>query len=147
MVRFAGTLQNELKDTNIRTFVLHPGQVGTTKLSDINYVTKDYVRKAAPEIPKLIEGVLKTILDCTPKLPAWSCCFLFSSKVFSPFDETDSKGNELRGKYIDCCQDLGELIKRIDEIKEKRLYILKADIYPTDIVNLRETADVKNVKG
>jgi len=81
MVRFATTLQVELKDTNIRTFVLHPGQIGTTKLGDINYVTKDYVRKAAPEIPKLIEGVLMTILDCSPRLPAWSCCFLFSSKV------------------------------------------------------------------
>jgi hypothetical protein len=140
-------LQNELKDTNIRTFVLHPGQVGTTKLSDINYVTKDYVRKAAPEIPKLIEGVLMTILDCTPKLPAWSCCFLFTSKVHRLSKGANGKSNELKGRYIDCCQDLGELVKRSDEIKEKRLYILKADCYPTDIVNLRETADVKSVKA
>src|SRR5271170_7280307 len=84
IIRFAGILQAELKDTNIRTFSLHPGQVKNTKLSDINYVTKDYVREAKPEIPKLIGGILNQILDCDPRLPAWSSCFLSTSKVHSP---------------------------------------------------------------
>jgi len=52
----------------------------------------------------------------------------------------------LKGRYIDCCQDLGELVKRVNEIKEKGLYVLKADCYPTDIVNPRDAADVKSVK-
>lgn len=48
----------------------------------------------------------------------------------------------MRGRYIDCCQDLGELVDRIDEVKEKRLNMLKSDLYPTDVVNPRDTARV-----
>ena len=81
LIRFAASLQTEIAHTNIRTFSLHPGQVTNTKLSDINYVTKDYVREQAPDLAKHIKGILGQILDCSPRLPAWSCCFLFSPKV------------------------------------------------------------------
>jgi len=44
----------------------------------------------------------------------------------------------LKGRYIDCCQDLGEMLARIDEIKAKNMYKLTATVYPTDIVNPRD---------
>ena len=50
------------------------------------------------------------------------------------------KGTELKGRYIDCCQDLGELVNRIDEVKEKKLNLLKADLYPTAVFNPRDLA-------
>jgi hypothetical protein len=34
-------------------------------------------------------------------------------------------------------------VERIDEVKEKRLNILKADVYPTDLFNPRDTARIK----
>ena len=67
LIRFAGSLQTDLKDTGICTFAIHPGQVKNTQLGDINYVVKDYIREAAPEIPKLIGGLLDQILDCDPR--------------------------------------------------------------------------------
>jgi NAD(P)-dependent dehydrogenase (short-subunit alcohol dehydrogenase family) len=81
LIRFVGCLQLELKETKIQTFVLHPGEVGNTKLADVSYVTKDYVREQVPEIPMMIGGMLKTILNCHTRLPAWTCVFLATGKV------------------------------------------------------------------
>jgi len=99
------------------------------------------VRELEPEIPKLIGGILNQILDCDPRLPAWSCCFLASSRVMKVQQVlANVKGIELKGRYIDCCQDLGELVNRIDEVKEKKLNLLKADLYPTAVFNPRDLA-------
>jgi len=84
LIRFVGCLQLELKDTAIQTFAVHPGEVGGTQLADIKYVTKDYVQKEAPEVPKFIEGVLNEILKCHTRLPAWTSVFLASGKVPPP---------------------------------------------------------------
>lgn len=81
LIRFVGCLQLELKDTNIQTFAVHPGEVGGTQLADIKYVTKDYVQKEAPEVPEFIGKVLGEILKCHTRLPAWTSVFLASGKV------------------------------------------------------------------
>jgi len=44
------------------------------------------------------------------------------------------KASELKGRYIDCNQDIGELLERIEEVKNERLNIMKVDMYPTGIV-------------
>lgn len=41
------------------------------------------MREEKPEIAKHIGGILTTILDCDPRLPAWCACFCFSPKVMS----------------------------------------------------------------
>src|SRR5579859_6729492 len=56
LIRFVGCLQLEVKDNNIQAFAVHPGEVGGTKLADIKYVTKDYVRKEAPRGPEIHRG-------------------------------------------------------------------------------------------
>jgi NAD(P)-dependent dehydrogenase (short-subunit alcohol dehydrogenase family) len=81
LIRFVGCLQTELEKTNVKTFVMHPGSVGGTQLADIKYVTKDYVREQAPEVPEFIGGMLNTILTCHTRLPAWTSVFLASGKV------------------------------------------------------------------
>ena len=81
LIRFVGCLQGELKDTNVQSFAVHPGSVGGTQLADIKYVTKDYVREQAPEVPEFIGGMLNKILTCSTRLPAWTCVFLASGRV------------------------------------------------------------------
>jgi len=82
LIRFVGCLQPELNDTNVQAFAVHPGEVGGTQLSDIKYVTKDYVRREAPEVPEFIGGVLSSILNCHTRLPAWTSVFLSTERVF-----------------------------------------------------------------
>jgi len=81
LIRFVGCLQPELKDTKIQTFAVHPGEVAGTQLSDIKYVTKDYVRKERPEVAEQIGSLLKEILNCHTRLPAWTCVFLATERV------------------------------------------------------------------
>lgn len=81
LIRFVGCLQGELKDTNVQSFAVHPGEVGGTQLADIKYVTKDYIREQAPEVPEFIGGMLNKILTCSTRLPALTCVFLASGKV------------------------------------------------------------------
>jgi NAD(P)-dependent dehydrogenase (short-subunit alcohol dehydrogenase family) len=83
LIRFAGCLNQELKDTNVHAFAVHPGEVGGTQLADIKYVTKDYIRQEAPEIPEYIGSVLDSILNCHTRLPAWTSVFLASKRVCS----------------------------------------------------------------
>lgn len=83
LIRFVGCLQTELKDTNVRTFAIHPGEVGGTQLADIKYVTKDYVQKEAPHVPEFIGGMLNKILQCHTRLPAWTSVYLASGKVLA----------------------------------------------------------------
>jgi|SRR5579862_2345099 NAD(P)-dependent dehydrogenase (short-subunit alcohol dehydrogenase family) len=81
LIRFVGCLQKELEGTDVQAFAVHPGEVGGTQLADIKYVTKDYVREEAPEVPEFIGKVLNSILNCHTRLPAWTCVFLASGKV------------------------------------------------------------------
>ena len=83
LIRYVGCLQEEVKDTDIQLFAIHPGEVAGTQLEHIDYVTKDYVKKEAPEVREFIAGMLKTILNCHTRLPAWTSVFLSSGKVRS----------------------------------------------------------------
>ena len=80
LIRFAGSMQADHKDTNLRFYSTHPGSV-PSKISIVENVTTQRVREERPEIPKFINTVLADFLDATPELSAWTCCFLFSSKV------------------------------------------------------------------
>jgi NAD(P)-dependent dehydrogenase (short-subunit alcohol dehydrogenase family) len=80
LIRFAGSMQADHKDTNLRFYSTHPGSV-PSKISVVDNVTTQKVRDLMPEIPQFINTTLATFLDATPELSAWTCCFLFSSKV------------------------------------------------------------------
>jgi NAD(P)-dependent dehydrogenase (short-subunit alcohol dehydrogenase family) len=81
LIRFAGSMQADYKSTNLRFYSTHPGSV-PSKISLVENVTTKSVRQKRPEIPKFIETVLADFLDATAELSAWTCCFLFSEKVF-----------------------------------------------------------------
>jgi NAD(P)-dependent dehydrogenase (short-subunit alcohol dehydrogenase family) len=83
LIRFVGCVQREVENTDIQLFAVHPGEVGGTQLGDVNYVTKDYVRQEAPEVPEHVGPLLRKILDCHTRLPAWTSVFLASGKVNS----------------------------------------------------------------
>lgn len=80
LIRFAGSMQADHKNTNLRFYSTHPGSV-PSKISIVENVTTERVREERPEIPKFINTVLADFLDATPELSAWTCCFLFSSKA------------------------------------------------------------------
>lgn len=80
LIRFAGSMQADYKDTNLRFYSTHPGSVHS-KISIVENVTTPLVREKMPEIPKFIDTVLANFLDATAELSAWTCCYLFSKKV------------------------------------------------------------------
>jgi NAD(P)-dependent dehydrogenase (short-subunit alcohol dehydrogenase family) len=82
LIRFAGSMQADYKDTNLRFYSTHPGSV-PSKISIAENVTTEVVRRAKPEIPKFINTTLAHFLDATAELSAWTCCYLFSTKVCS----------------------------------------------------------------
>jgi len=43
----------------------------------------------------------------------------------------DGRADPLKGMYIDSNQDLGEILKQIDVVMEKKLYSLKGDRFVT----------------
>jgi len=87
LIRFAGCLQEELNEANskVQVFAIHPGSVGGTQLENVNYVTKEYIRKEAPEVPERVAGLLKSILLDHTRLPAWTSVYLASGRVPSTF--------------------------------------------------------------
>jgi len=92
LIRYVGCLQQEVKDTDIQLFAIHPGEVGGTQLANVDYVTKDYVKKEAPEVREFVQETLKTILTCHTRLPAWTSVFLASGKVRSTAHMTNIVG-------------------------------------------------------
>ena len=84
LIRFAGSMQEDYKDTALKFFSTHPGSV-PSKISLVENVTTQLVRNKMPEIPRFIETTLADFLHATAELSAWTCCYLFSSKVFKSF--------------------------------------------------------------
>jgi len=64
-----------------------------------------------------------TILKDGVGLPAYTTLFLAPP---------DGRADPLKGRYIDANHDLGEILKRIDVVGEKRLYSQKADMFVTE---------------
>ena len=127
----------EYKDTSIRFFAQHPASV-PTRLGQVEYVTSPEILEKAPFLKPMLENFF-TILQDKAELPAYTTLFLA---------HPDGRADPLKGRYIDSCHDMGELLKRIDTIKEKRMYSLKADMFPTehDIAMKKKMAEAEAEK-
>lgn len=83
----------------ISLFSIHPGEIVTS------LHTTGFPEKTHKEAPYIIEHMKK--LDAKrphfdASLPAWTCVFLASGKA-----------EKLRGRYVDCTRDIGEMIAQI----------------------------------
>jgi NAD(P)-dependent dehydrogenase (short-subunit alcohol dehydrogenase family) len=96
LIRFAGSMQADYNDTGLRFYSTHPGSVHS-KISLVENVTTQIVRDTKPEIPRFIETTLADFLDATAELSAFTCCFLFSSKVYL-FGRALTLGNPITRK-------------------------------------------------
>jgi hypothetical protein len=122
------SLSNEYKDTNLRFFAMHPASV-LTRLGNISEVTDPEILEKAPAMKQMLSNFF-TILQDGVGLPAYTTLFLA---------HPDGRADPLKGRYIDANHDLGEILKRIDIVREKRLYSLKADMFVTEYdLRLRE---------
>jgi len=116
--KFIHCLQMELKDTEIQCFHVHPG-CPKTKMGDPEYAMRPYVRELRPKLRDWVFGYLPS-LDEDMELAVWSMVFLASGKA-----------GALKGRYVNANHDMGEVLKRSDEIIEKDMYSLKSDIFKT----------------
>ncbi len=109
ITRFAGSLQAELdivqkvesgfKQNGISTFSFHPGEIETSLHQTA------FPEKTKAEAPYVIEfmkkiGQNRPLFDI--ELPAWTCVFLASGKA-----------DKLRGQFVDCTRDIGEVLAQI----------------------------------
>ena len=82
----------------ISLFSIHPGEIETS------LHTTGFPEKTHKEAPYIIEH-MKMLDQKRPhydiSLPAWTCVFLASGKAA-----------KLRGKYVDCTRDIGEVIEQ-----------------------------------
>lgn len=115
------TLQVEYKDTNLRFFALHPASV-LTRLGDITEVTTPELLEQSPVMKQHLTNFFPMLQDKV-ELPAYTTLFLA---------HPDGRADPLKGRYVDSNHDLGEILKRIEDVKEKRMYSLKADMFTTE---------------
>jgi len=107
---------------------MHPASV-LTRLGNISEVTDPEILEKAPAMKQMLSNFF-TILQDGVGLPAYTTLFLA---------HPDGRADALKGRYIDANHDLGEILKRIDVVREKRLYSLKADMFVTEYdLRLRE---------
>ena len=71
---------------------------------------------------EMLKGLGQMLKDKV-ELPAYTTLFLA---------HPDGRADPLKGRYVDSNHDLGELLKRIGTIKEKRLYCLKGEMFTTE---------------
>jgi hypothetical protein len=115
------TLSAEYAKTNLRFFAMHPASV-QTRLGEVSEVTTPEILEKVPELREILTSFF-TILQDKVELPAYTALFLAHA---------DGRADPLKGRYIDSCHDQGEIIKRIDIVREKRLYTLKGDMFTTE---------------
>jgi len=63
------------------------------------------------------------MLKDSVELPAYTAVFLA---------HPDGRADLLKGRYIDSNHDLEEILKRIDVVKNKQMYSLKADMFTNE---------------
>lgn len=71
------------------------------------------MQREAPEVQQLLDRLHGSNPGYTADLCGMTSVFLGTGQ-----------GDALGGRFIDCTRDLGEVMDRIDEIKEKNLYDL-----------------------
>jgi hypothetical protein len=115
------TLNVEYKGTNLRFFAIHPASV-PTRLVNVSEVTTPDILEKAPAMAQMLTHLSRMLKDKVD-LPAYTALCLA---------HPDGRADPLKGRYVDSNHDLGEILKRINVVKEKRLYTLKADMFTTE---------------
>ena len=118
-------LHLELKDKNIRVFHVHPG-TPATRMGDPNYAIRPYVQEARPRLKEWVFGYLPSLNEDIG-LGVWTMVYLATGKV-SPLNSL-IQADLLHGRYINANHDIGQVLKRIDQVKEFDMYSLKADTF------------------
>ncbi|KAI9740019.1 MAG: hypothetical protein M1818_004770 [Claussenomyces sp. TS43310] len=101
-------LDMELRAKGILSYAVHPGAIKTSLgASDGN----EAAIKATPDLQKLMEMIPQALID-TPVLSADTMVALAA----------DERAPALSGRFVDSTQDLGEVLDKIDQVKEDGLY-------------------------
>ena len=111
----------EYKDTRLRFFALHPASV-KTRLGDPSQVTTPELLEKSPAMQQMLTQFYPMLKDKV-ELPAYTALFLA---------HPDGRADLLKGRYVDSNHDLEEILKRIDVVKKKQMYSLKADMFTNE---------------
>jgi len=120
-LRLVETLNVEYKDTQLRFFALHPASV-KTRLGEPSQVTTPELLEKSPAMQQMLTRFYPMLKDSV-ELPAYTAVFLA---------HPDGRADLLKGRYIDSNHDLEEILKRIDVVKNKQMYSLKADMFTNE---------------
>jgi hypothetical protein len=105
-----------LKFGPIHTFAVHPGAVEGTSLTDIGSTKTG--QSDAPQVSSLggHDDVRKLMWTDKTKLSAQTILYVATGKA-----------DVLAGLYISSNNDIAELVVKVDEINEERLYNMSVD--------------------
>jgi NADP-dependent 3-hydroxy acid dehydrogenase YdfG len=105
-------LDIEMRGTGIVLYCIHPGGTSTTTMGRGDGVNMEAM--ALPEVQRVGMNFAKTALTDTLALAADSIVFLAA----------DERMEEFSGRYLDCCQDMEELLQNKDKILNEQLNML-----------------------
>lgn len=106
-------------------------------MGNLSEVTTPELLEKSPAMNEMLKG-LGAMLEDTIELSAYTTLFLA---------HPDGRADLLKGRYIDCNHDVQEILKRIDVVKEKRLYSLKAEMFITEYdVQVRKMVEERRKK-
>lgn len=102
-------LNIELQPKGILSYAVHPGSVKTS-LGGGESVNQAAI-KAVPGMQQFWDYIPQLLVD-SPELAAHTMVALAA----------DDRAKVLSGRFVDSTQDLGEVLERVDELKERNLY-------------------------
>lgn len=118
VLNFTTSLQEELNYGPIRAFALHPGGIGETSLVDFGST------KTGEPDARMLAGADPSILPLfypdTADLSAQTVVYIATGKADAP-----------AGLHLSANDNITELISRVDEIQENRLYKLTVNHLPS----------------
>jgi len=102
-------LNLELEPKGIQSYAVHPGSVKTSLGGE--EANNKTAMDAIPEMQQFRDYIPQLLID-SPELSADTMVALAS----------DERAKVLSGRFVDSTQDLSEVLERVDELKEKKLY-------------------------
>jgi NAD(P)-dependent dehydrogenase (short-subunit alcohol dehydrogenase family) len=105
LVRFTDCLAAETIEHDVRVFALGPGLIHTEIIRSV---------ERSDTAMRWMSDVLDGLSYLSPDIPAWAVVYLASGRA-----------DALSGRWVDSVDDLGALVARVEEIRDRDLFHLR----------------------
>lgn len=104
-MRFTDCLAAETIEHDVRVFALGPGLIHTEIIRSV---------ERSDTAMRWMSDVLDGLSYLSPDIPAWAVVYLASGRA-----------DALSGRWVDSVDDLGALVARVEEIRDRDLFHLR----------------------